>query len=387
LPPDAAAQKARDDAERSNVRTRENKIPLVTVEQAPNGRPEFNKTPVDNADEASQVARQQAQSGRVVAVEVASPVHADLVGPDPFRSQQWALDQVSYEQAWATGNTKGANVKVGVVDTGSTPTHPDLQGQVLDGHSFLNNGAESSSAIDDNGHGTHVSGIIAAVNNNATGVTGAAPDAKVLPVKVLDAKGQGFNSDVASGITWAVDNGAGVVNLSLGGPTNDEATCLAVHYAQQNDRVVVAAGGNTGQNGNAPSYPAALSQSSDGAEPIAVAATTNANPPGHPSYGTIGNYLDIAAPGGLPSGSSCGSSDPAASVESTWNDGGYCSIAGTSMATPYVSAAAALLRAAFPNCAASDVRARLLNTATDLGTPETFGSGEVDPNTAIAACP
>ena len=112
LPPDSAAQKARDDATRSGVRTPDDKIPLVTVEQAPNGKPVFNKTSVASADEAGQVAGQQAQSGRVVAVEVASTVNASLVGPDPLRTQQWALDQVPYEQAWTTGNTKGAGITV-----------------------------------------------------------------------------------------------------------------------------------------------------------------------------------------------------------------------------------------------------------------------------------
>lgn len=409
LPPDSAAQRARDQAARSNTRTSDNKIPLVTVALAPGGKPLFNQTAVATADEAGQVAGQQAQSGNVVAVEIASPVHAVVAGPDPLRPQQWALDQVPYEQAWATANTKGAGITVGVVDTGSTATHPDLDGQVLDGHSFLNNGTESNSAVDDNGHGTHVSGIIAAANNNLTGISGAAPEVKIRPVKVLDSTGKGFSSDVASGTTWEVDNGgAQVVNLSLGGPTFDQATCLAVRYAQQHDVVVVAAAGNCGDgsfaaNGCAsqdqPSYPGALSQSADGAEPIAVAAAAEANPPnakpaGHASYSTIGSYVDISAPGG-----SAGSCTPASScniLSTVPTSGpvsdptGYKAIAGTSMATPYVSAAAALLRAAFPACAASDVRARLLSTATDLGPtgPDAaFGSGEVDPSTAVAACP
>lgn len=408
MPPDSAAQKARDDATRSGVRTPDDKIPLVTVEQAPNGKPVFNKTSVASADEAGQVAGQQAQSGRVVAVEVASTVHASLVGPDPLRTQQWALDQVPYEQAWTTGNTKGAGITVGVVDTGSTASHPDLQGQVLAGHSFLNNGTESNSAVDDNGHGTHVSGILAAINNNATGVSGAAPEVQIRPVKVLDSNGNGFNSDVASGITWAVDNGAKVVNLSLGGPTFDQATCLAVRYAQQHDVVVVAAAGNCdGPNFKAngcstqdqPDYPAALSQSSDGAEAIAVAATDEANPPNpnpaaHAPYSTVGDYVDISAPGG--SSGSCTPMSLCNILSTVPTSGpisdptGYKAIAGTSMATPYVSAAVALMRAAFPSCSASDVRARLLSTATDLGSqgPDaTFGAGEVNPNTAITSCP
>ena len=409
LPPDSAAQTAREEAVRSNTRTSDNKIPLVTVALAPGGKPLINQTGVSSADEAGQVAGQQAQSGNVVAVEIASPVHALLPGPDPLRLQQWALDQVPFEQAWATANTKGAGVTVGVVDTGSTASHPDLSGQVLAGHSFLNNGTESNSAVDDNGHGTHVSGIIAAVNNNLTGISGAAPEVKIRPVKVLGSNGSGFNSDVAKGITWAVDNGgAKVVNLSLGGVSFDQATCLAVRYAQQQDVVVVAAAGNCGgsnfqANGcsvqDQAQYPAALSESSDGAEAIAVAATDEANPPnptpgGHAPYSTVGDYVDISAPGGsggncIPA-SSCNILSTVPTSGPTSDPTGYKAIAGTSMATPYVSAAATLLRAAFPSCAASDVRARLLSTATDLGSagPDaTFGSGEVDPNPAITACP
>jgi subtilisin family serine protease len=409
LAPESAAREARDEAARSNTRTSDNKIPLVTISLAPDGKPLINQTAVASADEAGQVAGQQAQSGDVVAVEIASPVHAVVAGPDPLRTQQWAMDQVPYEQAWSTANTKGAGITVGVIDTGSTANHPDLQGQVLSGHSFLNNGTESNSAVDDNGHGTHVSGIIAAVNNNLTGISGAAPEVKIRPVKVLGSNGSGFNSDVAKGITWAVDNGgAKVVNLSLGGVSFDQATCLAVRYAQQQDVVVVAAAGNCGgssfqANGcsvqNQPQYPAALSESSDGAEAIAVAATDEANPPsptpgGHAPYSTVGDYVDISAPGGsggncIPA-SSCNILSTVPTSGPTSDPTGYKAIAGTSMATPYVSAAAALLRAAFPSCAASDVRDRLLSTATDLGSagPDaTFGSGEVDPNSAITACP
>jgi subtilisin family serine protease len=364
----------------------------------PNGQPLLNKTSVSSADEAGQVAGQQAQSGRVVAVEIAGPVHAFVAGPDPLRTQQWALDQVPYEQAWATAGTKGAGITVGVVDSGSTAGHPDLQGQVLDGHSFLSNGAESNSAVDDYGHGTHVSGIIAAVHNNLTGVTGAAPEAKILPVKVLDSTGSGFNSDVASGITWAVDHGANVVNLSLGGPAFDQASCLAIRYAQQSGVVVVAAAGNCGCQ-NQLSYPAALSQASDGAEAIAVAATDEANPPnptppGHASYSTVASYVDISAPGGSTANCTPASSCKILSTVPTSGTPnsdvtGYKAIAGTSMATPYVSAAVALVRAASPSCTADQVRARILATAQHLGSPgpnTTFGAGIVDPDKAVASC-
>jgi subtilisin family serine protease len=258
--------------------------------------------------------------------------------------------------------------------------HPDLTGQVLTGHYFLHDNSGGTAfdgpggTSDPSGHGTHVSGIIAANSNNNTGISGTAPGVKILPVQVLCGDGNGFTSDVANGITWAVDNGARVINLSLGGGQNS-AELTAVQYADQHNVVVVAAGGNDGTNGPA-SYPAAYS--APGNNVIAVAATTSTN--AHPSYGTTGNYLDISAPGGAACG--CGSSGD---VLSTWNDGGYNSIAGTSMATPHVSAAAALLLSA-GNCSDSQVKTRLKATATNLGSVNQFGAGLVNPQLAGASC-
>jgi len=131
------------------------------------------------------------------------------------------------------------------------------------------------------------------------------------------------------------------------------------------DKPVHAAGGNDGQTDNHSSYPAAYS-GPEFPNVIAVAASDNGN--GHPAYGTIASYLDLAAPGGV-SVSGCVST-PAVEILSTWNDGGYCTIAGTSMATPHVSAAAALLRGANGACTAAQVKSRLKTTAGDLGTPD-----------------
>jgi subtilisin family serine protease len=390
IPPDEAGAQAREVASTTDVRTKNGDIPLVTVEER-GGKPEITSTPVRSPDEAASVAEQKAADGDLHAVDVDKPVKASSFSTptDPSFGQQWSFNEVPYVNAWNTDNTRGFGVTIADVDTGVMANHPDLSGQVLDGHFFLHDNGGSSSfegdggTTDPSGHGTHVSGTIAALSSNGAGVSGAAPDAKILPVQVLCGDGTGFSSDVANGITWAVDHGAKVVNLSLGGPA-DASELSAVQYADSHDVVVVAAGGNDGTNGPA-SYPAAYSTSQGNV--IAVAATTNANPPGHPSYGTSGShagYLDLSAPGGLPS-----SNDPAVSVLSTWNDGGYNSIAGTSMATPHVSAAVALLRAANGACTDSQVKSRLKTTATDLGVvgpDNTFGAGLVDPNAAGATC-
>jgi subtilisin family serine protease len=376
LSPNEARDQARLAAAASNVRTKSGEIPLVTVEKALTGPPKIAQTPVDNPDHAGQVAEQKAAGGELVSVDVDHPVHALAASNDPLRSQQWALDQVPYEQAWSTDATTGTGVIVGVVDTGSTATHPDLVGQVLPGQYFLSgaNPPQGSGASDDNGHGTHVSGIIAAASNNLTGIAGAAPGAKILPVKALDSAGSGFDSDVANGIDWAVDHGAKVINLSLGGSSPSTADLNALKYAQTHDVLVLAAAGNNGQNGNTPSYPAAYSQSTDGAEVIAVAALTNNKT--RAAYSTCASYVDVSAPGGS------GSGDSSSQVLSTWNDGSYKAISGTSMATPYASAAAALVRAAHPTFTANDTRNRLISTATHLGAPGVnpqYGAGEVNP--------
>src|SRR5262245_44628261 len=346
IPPAEAGAQARDVAATTEVRTKDGAIPLVTVEEK-SGKPDITSTPVRSPDEAAAVAEQKASDGDLHAVDVDKPVKALANPDDPLFGQQWAFTKVPFVAAWAADGTQGAGVTVAVVDTGVMANHPDLSGQVLTGAHFLHSDTGEpvepgvGGTDDFNGHGTHVSGTIDAKSNNATGVSGAAPGVKILPVKVLCGDGNGFASDVADGIVWAVDNGASVINLSLGG-TATAAEQTAVEYADQHNVVVVAAGGNCGctttsdPNDRNWSYPAAYSTQQ--ANVIAVAATTNANPPGHPAYSTAASYVDISAPGGLPS-----SNNSSVSVLSTWNDGGYNSIAGTSMATPHVSAAAALL--------------------------------------------
>jgi serine protease len=365
------------------VRTKRGEIPLLTVEDQ-NGRPEITSTSVATPDEAASVAENKASDGDLVGVDVDKPVSATAPN-DPRFGEQWSFTKVPFETAWTTVGT-GTGITVAVVDTGVMANHPDLSGQVLTGAHFLHsdNGEPVEPGIggtdDFSGHGTHVVGTVAAKSNNSTGVSGAAPGAQILPVKVLCADGTGFTSDVADGIVWAVDAGADVINLSLGGgATSGEEAAIA--YARDHNVVVAAAGGNDG-NGGPKSYPAAYSDQYTNV--IAVAATDNAN--GHPTYGTTGGYLDVSAPGGVPA-AGCNAT---VEILSTWNDGDYCAIAGTSMSTPHVSAAAALLRAANGACTAAQVRIRIRDTATDLGAlgeDSTFGTGLINPVLAGTICP
>ncbi len=280
---------------------------------------------------------------------------------DPNEAAQWGLDAASYKAAWPT--TTGAGVTVAVVDSGVRATHQDLAGAVLHGTDFVSAGGDGMS--DPNGHGTHVAGIIAARSNGVGGL-GGAPSVRILPVRVLDASGSGYTSDVASGIIYAADHGARVVNLSLGGPTASPSLEQAMQYANSKGAVVVAAAGNDAESGNAPLYPAAYP------EAIAVAAVDSSL--ARASFSQYGAYVDLAAPG--------------VNILSSWSssDASYAYASGTSMAAPFVSAAAALVYAHEPKFHAGDVTRRLEATATDLGTPgwdAYYGHGFVNPSSAV----
>ena len=192
--------------------------------------------------------------------------------------------------------------------------------------------------VDPAGHGTHVAGIIAAHANNGVGIAGAAPGVKILPVRVLDASGSGSSSDVAEGIIWAADHGARVINLSLGGGPSPGMQ-IAMQYALSKQVVTFAAAGNAYQDGNLPTYPAAYP------EAIAVAAIDSNLQ--HADFSNTGSYVDLAAPGDL--------------IWSTYGQGHsqYALMSGTSMATPYATATAALVLGENPNLSADAAHATI----------------------------
>ena len=271
---------------------------------------------------------------------------------DPYYTSQWGLPRGGVPAAWALSS--GAGITVAVVDTGVDATHPDLQGQLLPGYDFLNDDADPT---DDNGHGTRMSGIVGAVCNNGEGVCGVAPDATILPVKALDAQGYGPYSAVASGITYAVDHGARVVNLSLVGTAPSTILQAAVDYAVAHDVVVVSAAGNYGTD--VPGYPAAANGS------VAVAAINDAD--AHPGFSNYGAWISVSAPG--------------VDVATTTAGGGYALSTGTSPAAAFGSGVFALLFAANPTMSRTDAIARVQAGAIDLGSSgwdPYFGWGRVD---------
>ncbi|MDQ0192614.1 S8 family peptidase [Paenibacillus wynnii] len=270
-----------------------------------------------------------------------------------FSTYQWNLPAIETELGWRL--SKGSNdVIVAVVDTGVQANHPDLKGKLLAGYNAITNG---STPDDDVGHGTHVAGIIGALVNNSEGVAGISWYNKILPVKALDNSGAGTTYSVAEGIIWAADNGAKVINLSLGNYADSQFLHDAIRYAYDRDIVIVSAAGN--DNTERPGYPAAYP------EVLAVAAT-NASAE-KASFSNFGDYIDLTAPG--------------ESIASTYPDSQYAALSGTSMASPHVAALAGLVRSLNPDLSNTEVMKLMTDQAIDLGTPgqdKYYGWGQID---------
>ncbi|HEU0078841.1 MAG TPA: S8 family serine peptidase [Longimicrobiaceae bacterium] len=258
---------------------------------------------------------------------------------------------------------------IAIVDTGVYGAHVDLAGRVLPGYDFVNNDADPA---DDDGHGTHVAGIAAAGGDNNIGVTGVAYGAnvRILPVKVCGPAGCP-TSAIVSGIRYAADNGANIINLSLGGRFGATSEQQALQYALSKDALPVCATGNDGSK-TAISYPAKY------AECVAVGATDWLDTKA--TYSNAGAEIDVSAPGGDTENSSGYSY-----ILSTYHDGGYGFVAGTSQASPQVAGLGGVLYATGMRGAAN-IRDRIQGTADDLGTAgwdKNFGAGRINVYRAI----
>lgn len=311
----------------------------------------------------------------------ASPRQRVTLSADPLEAGQYGPSRIGARSLPPTWDGRGTTVAV--VDTGVTGNHPDLVAPLPDGRpriatgkSFLSgdpaNGAAAN--VDPQGHGTHVAGIITAARDDGIGGSGVAPGAQVLPVRVLNSSGVGWSTDVTAGILWAHQQGADVINLSLGASGNTPPDMDTAINFVTTDRsrgkpptVVVAAAGNGGPT-STPQWPGRQERT------IAVAATDSGDAVA--SFSSRGSYVDVAAPG--------------VGVLSTCRTGGWCTMSGTSMATPMVAGAAAVLRQLDPGRGPDEVRSRLESTAVDLGVPgrdDSFGAGRIDLVAAATGLP
>lgn len=301
----------------------------------------------------------------------ASPAHADSI-----RAQQWSLEAMHTDEAWQT--TRGEGVTVAVLDTGVDDQHPDLAGSVLPGKDFIGFGATRGDRAWAR-HGTAMAGIVAGHGHGPgrdAGVLGIAPEAKILPVRVIlegsdkarDRARKTRGTALAQGIRWAADQGADVINLSLGDDSEsahpEAGEDAAVQYALSKGSVVVASAGNGGEKGDHVSYPAAY--------PGVIAVTAVDRWGTHASFSTRRWYATVSAPG-----VNIVIADPDRRYYEGW---------GTSAAAAFVSGAVALVRSAHPELTPAQVKRLLMDTARDApegGRDDSKGYGMVDPAAAL----
>ena len=323
---------------------------------------------------------------------------------DPLYAKQYGPQQVRAEQAWATSS--GAGTVIAIIDSGVDLTHEDLSAKIVSGATFVNCGSTSCGNGDwkgpdgvgqsEDAHGTHVAGIAAAVTGNGVGIAGVARDAKIMPIKVLE-EGSGSFEDIALGIRYAADNGADVINMSLGALQGVQAIVLtgletsvveAVEYAVGKGVAVVAAAGNDAVPlCNEPAFDPGV---------MCVAATDKREAPAAYSSGTIKpDLMSVSAPGGsllFFCGEDIVSTVPAGTSRSGTACGygnAYDEFAGTSMAAPHVAGVAALLAA--QGRSVQNIYDVMMSTARTPGTlargvwTSEYGYGIVDAAAAVAA--
>lgn len=275
-----------------------------------------------------------------------------------YQDYQWNLPMIRTVEGWniSTGSEK---VLIAVIDSGVDLDHPDLAHRLTEGYNAVD---KDSPPNDDNGHGTHVAGIIASETNNREGVAGITWHNKIIPVKVIGTEGYGTSFDVADGVRWAADHGADIINMSLGNYQHSDVMKEAVNYAYKKGVVIIAATGN--DNTDQPSFPAAYP------EVLSVSAINGQR--SRAEFSNYGAYVDVVAPG--------------VSIPSTYPGQQYAALSGTSMAAPHVAALAGLIISLNPDMSNKEIIQVIRETAVDLGEPGTdiyYGKGLINIEAAL----
>jgi len=312
-------------------------------------------------DQLSAAAQALAGLPEIESVEKDYLLPADRTPSDPSYSIQWHLPMIGAPGAWDV-TTGDAGLIVAVVDTGIDSGHADLRDGLIGGFNFIGGNTDASDCC---GHGTGVAGSVSAAGNDGVGVTGVTWAGKIMPIRVARREPAGVTartSDIASGILWAVDHGASVINVSFSGVLSSSAIQQACQYAVLNGRVVVASMGNTGQRDAAADSPWTIS----------VSATDTAD--GLASFSTYGPGVDLGAPG--------------VNIYTTAMGGGYEFVSGTSFSSPITCGVVALMRSIRPEALPSQIESMLLGATDDVGSPgadERFGQGRLNARKAVEA--
>jgi thermitase len=315
----------------------------------------------------------------VVYAEVNRVLRTQATPDDARFPELWGLNNandadIDAPEGWDApalgGFPSTGGAKIGIVDTGITPTHQDLVGKTVNcayaaGFFGLISTIREGSCSDGHGHGTHVAGTAAATANNVVGVAGVSFNSPLAICRALNAAGFGYTLDIANCIRYLADRSSKVISMSLGGPGT---TTLhnQIKYAASKDALLVAAAGNDGTT--IVRYPAGYP------EVVSVAATDRNDV--RASFSNMNPDVEVAAPG--------------VGILSTWRDGGYFTASGTSMATPHAAGVAAVVRTLAPGLTAGQARERLTSTVDDLGAlgrDTTYGFGRVNLGNAVAGLP
>lgn len=289
--------------------------------------------------------------------ELDGRVSPGAVTNDPYLGSEWHLSKINAAGAW--DYSKGLGVTIAILDTGVSPSHPDLVASLVAGWNFYDN---NSNTADVHGHGTAVAGAAAAVSNNSVGVAAIAGAAKIMPIRIADANAYAYWSTVAQGLTYAADKGARVANVSYVGVAGSSSVQSAANYMRSKGGLVVVCAGNNGiDEGLAPTTTM-----------IPVSATDSNDL--KTSWSSYGNFVAVAAPG--------------INIWTTTLNGGYGEWWGTSIASPITAGTIATMMAANPALPNTQIESLLYATAVDLGAAGRdiyFGHGRIDANAAVAA--